>query len=166
MKSFYKKLFPAFMSAVLGILGFSSCKGGLGLFERDDVEVGDIGDMRAAYGTPTGEFKVDINVTDEQGKPIKGIKVVPVVLHAPNYDIVRSVLDPIVTNDTGKASNIYDFWWVSDDVNVIFEDIDGKLNGGYFAKDSMSVKPVKTKEGQGWYVGEYTVTGTKTLKQK
>ena len=152
-----KKLISLIGTFVLALLGFSGC--------GEDGILGP-GNMMTAYGTPTGKFRVDVSVTDEQGKPIKDIKVVPVVLHAPNYDIRRSVLDTISTDATGKAFYTYDFWWVSDDVHVIFEDTDGDLNGGTFVKDSMSVKPVKTKEGKGWYVGEYAISGTKKLKKQ
>ena len=153
MKNRFHKLFSFLGTALLGLLGFSSC---------GEVIIPDVNE----YGTPTGKFKVDVSVTDEQGKPIKDIKVVPVVLHAPNYDIRRSVLDTISTDATGKAFYTYDFWWVSDDVHVIFEDTDGDLNGGTFVKDSVSVKPVKTKEGKGWTVGEYAISVTKKLKKK
>ena len=152
-----KKLISLIGTFVLALLGFSGC--------GEDGILGP-GDIMVAYGTPTGKFKVDVRVTDEQGKPVKDIKVVPVVLHAPNYDIRRSVLDTISTDAAGKASYIYDFWWVSDDVHVIFEDTDGGLNGGTFVKDSVSVKPVKTKEGKGWNVGEYAISVTKKLKKK
>ena len=118
-------------------------------------------DMRTEYGTPYGEFKVDINVTDESGNPLKDISVSPVLLHAPGYDIRREELESIKTDASGKASRTYDNWWV-DDVRVIFED-----PSGVFAKDSSDFKPVQTKDkSKHWYVGEKTVSGTQKLKKQ
>ena len=48
--------------SLLGLLGFSSCDH-FPLLPASE------------YGTPYGEFKVDINVTDESGKPLKNIAV-------------------------------------------------------------------------------------------
>ena len=127
MKNRFHKLFSFLGTALLGLLGFSSC---------GEVIIPDVNE----YGTPTGKFKVDVSVTDEQGKPIKDIKVVPVVLHAPNYDIRRSVLDTISTDATGKAFYTYDFWWVSDDVHVIFEDIDQNMT------DALTIENQKRKQ--------------------
>ena len=143
------KLFSFLGTFVLGVLGFTSC--------GETID----GPILCEYGTPSGKFNVDIKVTDESGKPLKDISVSPVLLHAPNFDIRRQVLETIKTDASGKASRTYDNWWV-DDVRVIFED-----ESGVFAKDSADFKPVQTKEGdKHWYVGEKTVSGTHKLKKK
>ena len=154
MKNLIQKFISRTAVTVLSLLGFSSCEEILSL-------------NRCEYGTPYGEFKVDLTVKDESGAPIKDIKVSPVVIHPSNYDIKREELDAIKSDASGKATNIYDHWWLSDVVRVIFEDTDGDLNGGSFVKDSMDFKPVQTKKGdKHWYVGEKTISGTATLKKK
>ena len=148
MKNFFKKILSVVGPAIISALGFSSCDH-FPFIPREE------------YGCPYGEFKVDINVTDESGKPLKDISVMPVLLHAPNFDIRREELESIKTDASGKASKTYDNWWV-DDVRVIFED-----GNGVFAKDSSDFKPVQTKKGDNhWYVGEQTVSGTAVLKKK
>ena len=149
MKTPFHKLLSSFGAVVLGFLGFSSCG-----------EIID-GPIMCEYGTPHGEFKVDIKVTDESGSPLKDIHVSPVILHPSNYDIRRQELGAILTDESGKAVKIYDHSWI-DDVRVIFED-----TTGVFAKDSADFKPVQTKEGdKHWYTGEKTVSGTHKLKKK
>ena len=148
MKSILQKLSRVLGPSLLGLLGFSSCNH-FPLIPASE------------YGTPYGEFKVDINVTDESGKPLKNIAVTPILLHAPNFDIKREELTTIKTNENGKASQTYDNWWV-DDVRMIFED-----DNGVFAKDSADFKPVQTKPGdKHWYVGEKTVSGSMKLKKE
>ena len=147
MKKFFKKLLSVAGPALIGVLGFTGC---------DFPFI-----PRTEYGTPYGEFKVDLEVKDESGKPLKDITVSPIVLHAPNYDIQREELEKISTDASGKASRTYDHWWVDDKVRVIFED-----PGNVFAKDSADFTPVQTKNGdKHWYVGEKTVSGTKTMKK-
>ena len=149
MKNFVKKILSVVGPTIISALGFSSC---------DDFPFM----PRTEYGTPYGEFKVDINVTDESGTPLKGIEVTPVILHASNFDIQREELEPIKTDAAGKASQTYDNWWVDNKVRVIFDDSEG-----VFAKDSTDFTPVQTKDaGKHWYVGEKTISGTQKLKKK
>lgn len=147
MKEKIKKILFWTGSAILSALGFSSC-GDISLFPREE------------YGVPHGEFRVDIDVTDESGNPLKDITVSPVLMHPSGSDVRRENLAAIKTNDSGKASKTYDIFWV-DNVRVIFEDTNGN-----FAKDSADFKPVQTKEGDNhWYVGEKTISGTQKLKK-
>ena len=115
MRNRVHKLFSFLGTFVLGVLGFTSC--------GETID----GPILCEYGTPSGKFNVDIKVTDESGKPLKDISVSPVLLHAPNFDIRRQVLETIKTDASGKASRTYDNWWV-DDVRVIFEDESGVLH--------------------------------------
>lgn len=153
MKNSLKRLNHSFKIFVLGLLGFAGCKDG-------PIDAGPEA-LLCMYGTPHGEFRVEINVTDEIGDPLKDIEVSPVLLHAPNYDITREELETVKTDDNGKASKTYENWWV-DDVRVIFED-----KAGEYLKDSIDFKPVITKEGDNhWYLGEKTVSGTAKMRKK
>ncbi|MBR1926712.1 MAG: radical SAM-associated putative lipoprotein [Bacteroidales bacterium] len=163
MKRFFRKLLSVFGPAVVSALGFSGC---------DIIPIG-----RAEYGSPSADFKVDISVTDESGNPLKDIKVTPVLLYTSvnkNYmgqdlppKTIREELPALSTDEAGKALNMYSLTSVSKDVRLIFEDVDGELNGGSFAKDSVDLAVVKSKNGDNnWYSGEWTVSGKMNLNKE
>ena len=161
MKKFLKRFLPVIGPSLIGALGFTGC----------DLPFG-----RVEYGTPNADFKVDITVKDENGNPVKDIKVLPVMistyktLNGTGFYITltsREELAPIRTDGAGKATESYNVFGVTDNIRVIFEDTDGDLNGGTFAKDSMDFSPVQTGKGDNhWYSGEYTISGTKTLTKE
>ena len=174
MKSFYKKFFPAVLSAVFSILGFAGCKGDLVVFE-DDTESTDHKEkeFRAAYGTPNCDFKVDVTVVDEKGQPLEGIKVIPAGIE--NMRSGRTLQDcamlmgkdTLTTDSKGKATHTYNIFSSPEKFKIYFEDLDGDQNGGSFAKDSAEFIPVRTGERKdSWYSGEFTVSGVKVLKKK
>ena len=162
MRRLLKKLLSVFGPSLIGALGFTSCD--LHFIPRTE------------YGTPNCDFKVDITVQDETGNPLKGIKVSPILIstyNKLNYTGTTSTaehreeLASIETDASGKASGSYNLFGVTKDIRVIFEDADGDLNGGTFAKDSMDFTPVQTGKGDNhWYSGEYTISGTKKLKKE
>lgn len=144
MKKSFAKLTAAIGPALLTMLGFSGC---------EDVN------GRCEYGTPNCDFKVDLTVVDENGKGIKGIRVVP--SERLTYD-----KDTLYTDETGKAVGNYDQAWPYDEVKFYFDDVDGEANGS-FKRDSLTVKAEKLKEGSGnWYEGKFALKGTKTLKKE
>ena len=175
MKSFYKKFFPAVLSAVFSILGFAGCKGDLVVFE-DDTESTDHKEkeFRAAYGTPNCDFKVDVTVVDEKGKALEGIKVIPAGIEeirggGSTFQDNAMLMgkDTLTTASKGKATHTYNIFSSPEKFKIYFEDLDGNLNGGSFAKDSMDFAPVQTKKGDNhWYSGEYTISGTKKMKKE
>ena len=163
MKRFFRKLLSVFGPAVVSALGFSGC---------DIIPIG-----RAEYGSQSADFKVDISVTDESGNTLKDIKVTPVLLYTSvnkNYmgqdlppKTIREELPALSTDEAGKALNMYSLTSVSKDVRLIFEDVDGELNGGSFAKDSVDLAVVKSKNGDNnWYSGEWTVSGKMKLNKE
>lgn len=140
MEKFVKKILAVIGTTVLGALGFSSC----------------IFIPREEYGTPTVDFKVDITVTNIDGKGIKGIKVIP----ADNDGT-----ETLTTDDSGNAKRSYSAIGSPKKYKVYFEDPDGEDNGGTFARDSAEFTPTQTGKGDGhWYWGEWTAKGTKTLR--
>lgn len=144
MKKSFAKLTAAIGPALLTMLGFSGC---------EDVN------GRCEYGTPNCDFKVDLTVVDENGKGIKGIRVVP--SERLTYD-----KDTLYTDETGKAVGNYDQAWPYDEVKFYFDDVDGDANGS-FKRDSLTVKAETLKGGSGnWYQGEFALKGTKTLKKE
>ena len=73
----------------------------------------------------------------------------------------------MTTDENGKATDKISIFGITHPIRVVFEDTDGDLNGGTFAKDSMDFTPVQTKQGdKHWYSGEYTISGTKKMKKE
>ena len=155
MRRLLKKLLSVFGPSLIGALGFTSCD--LPFIPRTE------------YGTPNCDFKVDITVQDEAGNPLKGIKVTPVLIPGRKQDgsEIREELRTVTTDENGKATDKINFFGITHPIRVVFEDTDGDLNGGTFAKDSMDFAPVQTKQGDNhWYSGEYTISGTKKMKKE
>ena len=155
MRRLLKKLLSAVGPSLIGALGFTSCD--LPFIPRTE------------YGTPNCDFKVDITVQDEAGNPLKGIKVTPVLIPGRKQDgsEIREELRTVTTDENGKATDKINFFGITHPIRVVFEDTDGDLNGGTFAKDSMDFTPVQTKQGDNhWYSGEYTISGTKKMKKE
>ena len=155
MRRLLKKLLSVFGPSLIGALGFTSC----------DLPF----IPRAEYGTPNCDFKMDITVQDEAGNPLKNIKVTPVLIPGRKQDgsEIREELRTVTTDENGKATDKINFFGITHPIRVVFEDTDGDLNGGTFAKDSMDFTPVQTKQGDNhWYSGEYTISGTKKMKKE
>lgn len=156
MKRLLKKALAVVCPALLSALGFTSC---------------DLLSPKVEYGTPSCDFKVDITVVDEDSKPIKGIKAVPIEIYTNSknviYDQNRWPLDTLTSDSSGKVQHSENIIGITNKFTVVFEDVDGEMNGGTFKKDSMDFTPVQTKKGDGhWYEGEYTISGTKVLKKE
>ena len=155
MRRLLKKLLSVFGPSLIGALGFTSC----------DLPF----IPRAEYGTPNCDFKMDITVQDEAGNPLKNIKVTPVLIPGRKQDgsEIREELRTVTTDENGKATDKISIFGITHQIRVVFEDTDGDLNGGTFAKDSMDFTPVQTKQGdKHWYSGEYTISGTKKMKKE
>ena len=141
MKNIFKKLISLLGPAAVATLGFTGCE---------------IIPMRVEYGTPHGDFNVDIKVTDANGNGIKGIKVIPAE---------QDGTETLVTDDSGNAQRSYQLFGYPKKYKVYFEDPDGEENGGSFARDSSEFTTTQTrKSDKNWYWGEWTAKGTKTLK--
>lgn len=141
MKHNVNKLINAFCAFLLGILGFSAC---------DSLSP-------AEYGTPHADFKFTGTVTDESGKPVKGIRV--------TNDFTRDTLYTDAEGTFGAYLNGIVVYPAT--VETKFEDVDGEENGGEFDTKTLSVTPQQTKKGSGeWYEGEYTVTANVSLEKK
>ena len=153
MKKKARHLIELLFGSILSLLGFSGC------------EI--IGLGKEEYGQPHADFKVLGEVTDMDGKPIKGIRVVsqrhwhlnnrPGVIYDENDGYLPT--DTLYTDENGKFEKAFDSWdtiIVPSDVAYIIEDIDGEDNGGRFAKQELTgdVKQIKKGDGR-WYTGGY-----------
>lgn len=157
MKKWYKRFTENILSGLLILLGFSSCASKNG--ENIIYE----------YGTPTTKFKATGTVTDQAGKPIKGIRVIV----SGNYLYFNTkngytYADTLSTDDKGAYASNLATAETPNGVKIHFKDIDGEKNGGYFADDSLDInnmKKIKLADGDGkWFWGVYELQGSKKLK--
>lgn len=138
MRSFIALLSKALL-ALIGI-GLASCDGG---------------DMKVAYGCPYADFRASGIVTDQDGKPIQGIRVVLKGREYPNPDYQR-VTDTVWTDHSGYYQYNGDERFLEERrIAFEFDDVDGPENGGEFSKVEVNVTIVQTEEGEGWYMGTY-----------
>ena len=102
----------------------------------------------AEYGSPYAEYFVKGKVTDDAGKPIKGIAVT-----GPDKSV-----DTVFTSADGSYELNGDFFPV-ETIDVKFTDVDDEENGGWFATQEKHVALEQQKEGQGWYFGVFGALG-------
>ena len=147
-KKDYKKTVGRLLSGALALLGFAGCNNG---------------DEPVLYGSPSVDYRVMGTITDTDGKPIQGIRVV-----VADEDVINGKISaeeyPWVTSDTTYTDNKGQF--SSSKINDIsytrtlidIQDIDGEANGGVFNEKRLHInhfekKQVKKKDG--WYSGEF-----------
>lgn len=140
------------LSGVLGFLGFSCSD-----------QFGETPDM---YGTPVTHFIIKGAVTDESGKPIKGIRVITSYRHQYNEN---AFTDTLYTNEKGQFENVKQYFpSVPDEIETEFTDMDGEQNGGSFKSEVQEKTKsdfVQTKKGKGFFSGEFTLTIKQILKK-
>ena len=150
------------LSALLGLLGFSSCQKIIDVFGGEGG-----GSHYAMYGQPTANYKVIGEVKDPAGKPIEGIRVVV----APGPDHPSWNNDTLYTDAKGQfQKERIRFSWPDEfkGGTVQFEDVDGDKNGSFKTKvlqrSELEVK--QTAKGDGvWYGGDYTITAKTKLEK-
>ena len=165
MKNGMTRLWRRLVAAVLGLLGFASCSKEV-YEERDNYLV--------MYGQPQADFKTVGNVSDESGKPIKGISVtVKYHWHIPNqpwviYDQNDFYQDSNVkTDDKGTYQLSESIMDLPTDVTLVFEDIDGPENGGDFAPAEATPSITQTRDASGaWFLGAYEAKADVVMKKK
>lgn len=159
MKPSRLSLLSRFCMVVLTLLGFASCNDPFG--------------VKYEYGTPTMDYKIKGTVTDEAGKPIKGIRV---VVAEADYDYEHNcfVGDTVYTDAKGKyATSEHTGNFVPASSGLFFDDVDSDANGGSFVSASLTeaelrdAPRVQYKKGdKGWYDGGYEYTVDMTLKKQ
>lgn len=141
-----------FLLALLGI-GVVSCDGGGG-------------DMRVEYGCPYADFRASGTVTDEDGKPIQGIRVVLKGRDHQDPEYPRET-DTVWTDHYGDYRyNGGERFLDQARIAIEFEDVDGPENGGEFSKVEVNVPIVKVEEGESWYMGAYEASADVTMYKK
>jgi len=150
MKVRINRWYNALVTALLSMLGISSCGG-------------ESGEAACEYGTPYVDYQVKGIVTDEAGTPIKGIRVsVP-------YAGGESEAGLSTETDASGQYVLQEFTSYHNDC-IVFEDIDGDANGGQFLSETVDIEEMSKvqleKGGEGWYGGKYEVTANMKLQKK
>lgn len=155
------KLLNTVTASLLSLLGFSSCSNGV---------FG--GEEPCLYGSPTSDYHFKGIVTDENGTPIKGIKVVAQIQS--ENRIYREDSTYTDSNGAYQTADKSTFNAPNDVAEarlyVSFEDVDGEDNGGDFETtkavgSDITVKQLSKGDGS-WYSGKYELTADKKLNKK
>lgn len=129
------------------------------------------------YGTPMAVFETEVEVTDMDGKPIQGIRVVQEPMYKDNEGNWKTEAggydnDTTFTDASGKAmlsTRAFSFGNDYTRLNVYFDDVDGEANGGEFESAQISnlESPDVIKKGEGtWNRGTYGAEVKMKLKKK
>ncbi len=110
----------------------------------------DIVSAAAEYGTPHADFSVSGKVVGEEGRLLKGIRVV-----LTNPGGYQSAADTTYTASDGKYMLDYHGIFPFHDPTLTIEaaDVDGGENGQY-KKKVVKFAPKPFNGGDGWYEGE------------
>ena len=161
MKARILKWYNMILGALLGFLGFSSCN----IFENPFI--------RDMYGQPSANYKLVGSVTDESGKPIKGIQVTFHPEFSGTVDEDNSwQTDTLYSDASGKFSkDVLKYDWPDLTNSVVkFRDVDGPDNGGSFKPKDMPVSALKvdqTQKGSGsWFEGYFTITADVKMEKE
>lgn len=148
------------MGSILSLLGFSGCEAIHNIIEHP-----------SEYGMPHANYKLLGDVTDTQGKPVKGIRVIFAPYGDPAQE--RWENDTLYTDEKGhfQCDNThFMFGWVDDNITLLAEDTDGAENGSYKSKELVGKDQItitQTKEGDGhWYTGDFEISARITLEEK
>ena len=137
------------LSGALVLLGFSACS-------KDEVD-----ETPVAYGSPSVDYRVIGEVSDEEGNPLEGIRVIV----EKNFRMA----DTVYTDTKGvfQTENIHSGGFYIHD--VAFDDVDGEAGGGEFESVKVPIEDFerkKIKEGEGLYNGEYELSNKVQMKKK
>jgi len=132
------------LSGALVLLGFASCEGG---------------DTPCEYGTPHADYEIKGKVQNEEGQPMKGMRVIVTENPSPTGETYPGQCDTLYTGDAGEYLFEEDYA-VTNKYRVVCED----PNGVYKA-DSVDVN-MKPEHGKGWYMGSDSKEIDFELKKK
>jgi len=150
------------LAGLLSLLGFTGC----GKDNNDD------GEMRVEYGVPTANFKVLGRVTDEQGKPLSGMRVVAsdvttVWGKGPEQCYSGLLRDTVYTATDGSFVREYSAF-PTDSVYIHMK-IEDSAEPSVYDSDSIAVGFAKGDlkgDDRGWYLGAAEKKINVTLKRK
>lgn len=161
MKKKVYKVMNLLLGSVVTMLGFESCG------EDSPFGGGDV----VEYGVPHATYRVVGTVTDQNGKPIEGIKVKMIEDYTyygggEVFERGKGLTDSKGSFTTEEA--VLSF--LNDEDKVVFVDEDGEANGGKFASDTLLMKDLPKKQyakapkGDHWSSGSFELTANVQLK--
>lgn len=151
MKKRIYKIANLLLGSVVTMLGFGSCS-----HDGDEID-----NLVGEYGMPHATYRIIGTVTDEDGKPIEGIKVKAMRIDIP--------ISSAYTDADGKyqidefEDMDMDYWG-----SIAFIDEDGEKNGA-FLNDTIPVKGLprtQYEERERWYTGAFEITADNKLKKE
>lgn len=138
MKEQLSKIMQIIISAIISLLGFSTSS------------------CYVMYGSPTADYQAEGYVTDEDGKPIEGIRI-QVTLEDDYTDDNEGFI--VYSDSEGRFSTTkYKDWRIQ---SLTATDIDGEKNGGEFENTTIDLRKMQldlnpsNKKKDDWYLGVY-----------
>jgi putative lipoprotein (rSAM/lipoprotein system) len=156
MKNGVKQIWKYLAAGIMGLLGFASCGKSLADDSNDS----------AMYGPPpNADYKVLGTVSDEDGRPIKGIRVSVRLKYSPWS---KDVEETLYSDDKGAYQLLTRSLDGLPPVTISFEDVDGEENGGEFESTEVTPEVKRTKDGDGTgsYQGAFEFLADVQLKKK
>lgn len=159
MRKKMTRWYETVLSALLTMLGFSSC---------ENVSH----NVVCEYGCPNVEYQVKGTVTDAaSGKPVEGIQAKVAAVERTDEGVEVYGMDSLTTSKDGTFA-----FPLMNDMNIdglrtslILEDVDGMENGGVYASDTIELKSLpreQVKEGDGkWFGGGFELKAERSLKK-
>ena len=156
MKNGVKQIWKYLAAGIMGLLGFASC----------GKSLADDSNNSAMYGPPpNADYKVLGTVSDEDGRPIKGIRVSVRLKYSPWS---KDVEETLYSDDKGAYQLLTRSLDGLPPVTISFEDVDGEENGGEFESTEVTPEVKRTKDGDGTgsYQGAFEFLADVQLKKK
>ena len=145
LKNFLLCKVNALLGAVLVLLGCNSCSG-------DGTDEGEA-DL---YGCPYANYRVEGAVLDEEGKPLKDMRVVSKWFD----DDYLCKTDTVYTQADGSFK-VEEQTYERDSLRIVVEDLKG-----VYAPDSTKVELLLTEQRKGWCIGTFVGEAHFKLKKK
>lgn len=148
-------LYKYILSALMGLLGFSSCI-----------------IPRAEYGSPHATLSIKAKIVDESGAPVSNAKIR--LRTEDNVDHGTYIHDGYIiplynkSDSNGMIDTTGTFYAVpcKGETYFVFYAKDNPHLERVFKDDSVMVNPVQVKKAKDWFWGSYNLEGTLKLKEK
>lgn len=134
------------LSGALVLLGFASCEGG---------------DTPCEYGTPHADYEIKGKVQNEEGQPMKGMRVIVAENPPATSSYYTGRKDTLYTEGTGEYTFKDEFAWPIMGYRVVCED-----PSGVYKADSVDVEMKPAQHKDGWYYGSDSKKVDFELKKK
>lgn len=116
------------------------------------------------YGSPYAKFDIDLEVTDEDGKPVSGQEVILRHTDKYGYDTEGTYYrepEKKVTDKNGRVMQSYPNMWAQGIRFVVKNPVDESLQ-----PDSVKADIQQLEKGHDWYQGWFKASGQLKLKKK